>query len=142
MKRLAFALATVLLLGGCGDAEPTPAEAVPALGTQLEAIDGLIADGHWRQARAALRALITSTEEARAAGDLDHADADRVIAAATRMLNALPTPPPAVTPSPTPTRTATPPDQSGGGNQGEEKSGKGNDDGDDDESKGKGKKDD
>lgn len=141
MKRLAFALATALLLGGCGDPEPTPAEAVPALGAQLETIDGLIADSHWRQARAALRALIAATEEARAAGDLDHAEADRVIAAATRMLSALPTPPPAVSPSPSPTRTATQTEKPGDDKQGEEKSGKGNDEGDDDD-RGKGKKDD
>jgi hypothetical protein len=127
VKRLAFALATVLLLGGCGDPEPTPAEAVPALGAQLATIDGLIADSQWRRARAALRALVAATEEARAAGDLDPAEADRVIAAVTRMLSALPTPPPAVTPSPlpSPTRTAVPPNQAGGDREGEEKSGKG-----------------
>lgn len=138
MRMIPIALAAVLLLGGCGEQEPTPATAVPALVTQLKSIDGLIADSHWGQARVALRALIARTEEARTAGDLEQAQADRVIASATRMLAALPAPSPSVTPSPsaTPSRTATPPDTSGSSKPDDNKSDKAGD------HKGKGKRDD
>lgn len=138
MRMIPMALAAVLLLGGCGEQEATPADAVPALVGQLKSIDGLIADRHWGQARAALRALIARTEEARTAGDLEESQADRVIASATRMLAALPAPTPSVTPSPsaTPSRTATPPDTSGDGKPDDNKSDKAGD------HKGKGKRDD
>lgn len=142
MKRLALALATALLLVGCGDAEPTPqaaAEVVPALGDRLERVDRLVVDRRWAAARTELRAIIAAADDARTAGDLDVAAADRVVASAQRLLAALPAPP-----KPTPTAsTRVPPagdgdsgEGDGGDDDDEGKEGKGN------KAKGKGKKDD
>lgn len=145
MKRLALVLASAVLLVGCGDAEPTPTagEAVPALATRLERVDGLIADRSWTAARAELRGIIAAANSARTAGDLDVTAADRVVASAQRLLAALPKPAPSPTVTPTPTQAVPP---AGDGQGGEGKGGdKGKDDEDDDKGdkggdKGKGKK--
>lgn len=130
-------VAAVLLLAGCGGEAPTSAaDQVPALGARLEKVDSLVAARAWAKARAELRAIVVAANAARASGDLDATDADRVVASAQRLLAALPAP---VTPSatPTPTRTATAPsgtpssrdtDKGAGGgkadNKGDDKGGK------------------
>lgn len=147
MKRLALAACTALLLAGCGDAEPTStaAQTVPSLASRLEKVDDLVVDRRWSAARAELRGIIATANDARESGDLDVAAADRVVASAQRLLAALPTPAPTTTPT-TPTSTPSaqvPPAGDGPGGEGKDKGkGKGNDDDDDqgDGDKGKGKK--
>lgn len=154
LRRVSLAACTLVLLAGCGDGEPTStaAETVPSLATRLEKVDDLVVDRRWSAARAELRGIIATANDAREAGDLDVAAADRVVASAQRLLAALPTPAPTTTPTPTSTPSAqVPPAGDGPGGEGKDKGkgkgdgkGKANDD-DDDEgggAKGKGKKDD
>ncbi|HSX68039.1 hypothetical protein [Nocardioides sp.] len=121
-------VAAVLLLAGCGGEAPTSAaDQVPALGARLEKVDSLMAARAWAKARAELRAIVAAANAARASGDLDATDADRVVASAQRLLAALPAP---VTPSATPTPTRTAPsgtpssrdtDKGAGGGKGDNK---------------------
>jgi len=92
-RRLAVLVCTgVLLLGGCGGAS-TPAEEVPALADTLTAIDEALAEQRYLLARRHLRQLIDTAEAARSSGELEDAQADRVLAAAAHLLAALPAPP-------------------------------------------------
>lgn len=116
---------------GCGtELGPVPAESVPTLAVTLESVDTLIAEGRWARARAQLRSLIADANTAREAGQLSPAEADRIVAAATRLLGVLPTPTPSVTPSP----AAVQPPSGGGGGGREDK----DEDEKDGEDKGKG----
>lgn len=153
LRRVSLAACTLVLLAGCGDGEPTStaAQTVPSLATRLEKVDDLVVDRRWSAARAELRGIIATANDAREAGDLDVAAADRVVASAQRLLAALPTPAPTTTPT-TPTSTPSaqvPPAGDGPGGEGKDKGkgagkGKANDDDDDegggDKGKGKGKK--
>lgn len=107
-RRYAGSAALVLsLVAGCGGEEPQPsaADQVPALSTQLERIDTALAAKRYERARDLLEQLTRTTIEARESGDLDGATADRVLAAASRLLAALPEP----EPEPVPTTTVTAP---------------------------------
>lgn len=137
----ALVVAAALLLGGCGSEEPQPsaAEQVPALAERLESIDALVADHKPQRARAQLEALVDEVMTAREAGDLTALEADRIIAAATALIRALPEPEPEPVPTVTVT-PVTPPDR--GDDDGGKGKGKGRDEKDDDEGgKGKGKDD-
>lgn len=135
----ALVVAFVLVLSGCGTEEtkPSAAEQVPALADRLERIDALVADLKPQRARAQLEALVDDAMAAREAGDLTSLEADRIIAAATALLRALPEP----EPEPVPTVTVVPepePDKDRG--KGEDKGGQKGEK--DDDGKGKGKDDD
>lgn len=124
--------AALLATAGCAaEPEPVPADSVPTLAVTLESVDTLIAEGRWARARTQLRSLIADAEAARESGELGPAEADRIVAAATRLLGVLPTPTPSATPSP----TAVQPPAGGGGGDGK---GDGDRDRGDDENKGKG----
>jgi len=86
----AAATTCLLLLFGCGAAS-TPAEAVPELAKALTAVDDALAQQLYPQAGRQLRRLVATAEDARAAGDLEQGEADRVLAAAAKLLAALPT---------------------------------------------------
>lgn len=136
----ALMTAAVLLFGGCGSEEPKPsaADQVPALADRLERIDGLVADRKPQRARAQLETLLDEVMAAREAGDLTAVAADRIIAAATALIRALPEP----EPEPLPTVTVTPvnPDPDNGDDDKGKGEGKGEKD-DDKGGKGKGKDD-
>lgn len=113
------------LLAAPGCAGPTPAgESVPALRTRLDRVDTALADADYAQARRALAALTAEAQNAEDAGRLSTDQADRIVAAAARLLAGLPEPP-----SPTPS-TSTPPQPDPGDGEGGEgdNSGPGNDD--------------
>lgn len=108
-RRGAAALLTcALLLTGCGGDPSTPAESVPELGEKLSDIDDAVVAERYGQAQRHLDELVKVTVAARDAGDLEDAQADRVLAAAARLLAALPEAPTAPTPSVAPTPTPSP----------------------------------
>lgn len=128
MRRIAVALALVVLLVGCGG-QATPVESaasrVPALGERLEALDALVVAGQWTQARAEVRGIIRVANDAREAGDLGAAEADRVVASAQRLLAAFPVAPAATAnPSPSATSSSRTPASSGKPGKGGKKHGK------------------
>jgi hypothetical protein len=96
----------VLLLAGCGGGDATPAEDVPELADTLQTVESAITDHDYRRARARLDDLIDTAVDARDAGELDRQSADRLLAAAARLMTALPgeteTPPATAPSSPTP----------------------------------------
>lgn len=117
MRRLVAVVVapTLLTLGGCGGTPDSPADAVPELASTLGRVDDALAAGRTQAARRQLEALTEATIEARDVGDLEEAEADRILAAATRLLALLPEPTPEpepdsgsdsepepTTPSPTP----------------------------------------
>jgi ribosomal protein L12E/L44/L45/RPP1/RPP2 len=65
----------------------------PELADTLTAIDEALAEQHYLSARRHLRHLVDTVEAARSSGDLEDAQADRVLAAAAHLLAALPAPP-------------------------------------------------
>ena len=117
--RLGAGVAVLVLLAGCGGSS-APSDAVPALGTSLERVDDAIVEGRYDDARSELDELVANTTAARDDGDLEGAEADRILAAAAQVMSALPAepaeeaedPPPAEEPSPTeeasPTETEAP----------------------------------
>ena len=115
-RSLAAALAAIVLLlaSGCGS-ETSPADDVPALASSLDRVDEAIAAGEYDAARDAVARLTDVATRAEAAGDLDAAQADRIVAAAEALLAALPdpeAPPSEPTPDPTPeTPSSTSPGQ-------------------------------
>lgn len=96
--------AILLTTGGCGG-DPAPDVAVPRLETTLSRVDESIAGENWERARQAVQRLISQTEAALEAGTLTQQQADRIQAAAARLLSELPAPPPQ---SPTPAAPAEP----------------------------------
>jgi hypothetical protein len=86
----AVALTVLFLSGGCGVAPLD--EAVPELGTRLSQVDRAVADRRYADARTLLDDLVDVTVRARDTGAMDAAHADRILAAATRLLWALPRP--------------------------------------------------
>lgn len=89
LRHAAAGAAALALLAGCGG-ETGPQEAVPELGTHLEAVDTAVVEGSWEQARSELEALIARADAAEEAGDISSEEADRIRAAATRLLEQLP----------------------------------------------------
>ncbi|GEP39781.1 hypothetical protein NPS01_34440 [Nocardioides psychrotolerans] len=97
--RLAAAgTAALLVLTGCGS-EDTPSSAVPALSTRLVDIDSAIVDGRYAVARDELESLGEDTAAAVEGGDLDQAQAERILDAIQALVEALPVPSPAETPT-------------------------------------------
>ena len=89
LQRAALLIAGGLLVAGCA-AEATPADRVPAIDQGLARVDEAIVAGHHDQARKRLDHLIAVTTDAREAGTLEAADADRIVAAAVALMSALP----------------------------------------------------
>ncbi|AEG43236.1 hypothetical protein [Isoptericola variabilis] len=96
-RLLAAAGTAALLVTGCA-AEPGPDGPVPELAAVYSSIEDALSAERYDEARRDLRRLVAATESARAAGDLDEARADRVLAAAARLLATLPDPDPRATP--------------------------------------------
>lgn len=88
LGHLAAVAAVAVLLAGCGS-ESTPAESAPELAEGLERVDAAIVDGKDPAARDAVRALVADTEEALAAGEIEQAQADAILAAADALLDEL-----------------------------------------------------
>ncbi|WP_153397012.1 hypothetical protein [Ornithinicoccus halotolerans] len=82
-------MAALAILAGCGS-DTAPRDTVPELGTHLDAVDTAVVEEDWDQARSELEALVERAEVAAAAGDISGEDADRIRAAATRLLERLP----------------------------------------------------
>ena len=102
--RLAATGGTLLvLLVGCGSDSP-PSTAVPTLSTRLDEVDAALVDGRDAAARDALGALGEETVAALEDGDLDQAQAERILDAVQVLLEALPSP----TPAEEPTQETTP----------------------------------
>lgn len=92
--------ATLLVTtGGCGK-EPAPDAAVPQLATALSRVDESISGKNWERARQELQNIISRTGMALEAGTLTKQQADRIQAAAARLLAELPDPPPQIPPPP------------------------------------------
>lgn len=127
MARLVVVAAALVALSGCGESRP-PGERVPQLRAALAKVDAAVADRDYRKAGDALAELVRRTRDARAAGTLSAAEADRIEAAAARMNADLPKAKLTPTPTPTPSATTTkPPDDDD-----DDKKGKGKGKGDDD----------
>jgi hypothetical protein len=125
-RALAALLGTVLLtvlLAGCGGEPSTPGEKVPELAETLDDLDTALADEQYDEARVYLAQMRRTTLSAREDGELDRAEARRVLDAVQALLAKVPEPreepEPSPTPSPppeepsdtpteTPTRTPTP----------------------------------
>lgn len=88
--RLALAgLLVPVALSGCGS-ESAPADAVPALATQLDAVEAAIDAGDFAKVRAALERLVARTARAELAGEISGEEADRIREAARDVLAELP----------------------------------------------------
>ncbi|WP_435769010.1 hypothetical protein [Nocardioides sp. SYSU DS0651] len=117
---LAACAVVLALLSGCGS-DPAPAEALPQLDRMLTAVDEAMAERRYGAARNRIDALVAEVREARESGDLDPQQADRVLAAAAVLRNALPAPPkpsPTPSPKPAPEPTEDPPASGGSGGSG------------------------
>lgn len=101
-------LLAVGLLAGCGGSPP-PAHQVPALTATLGRVDAALVHGRYDEARAELKAVISTTRTARDAERITDAQAQAIIAAATEVLDALPGSAPAPTPSPSSSPTSASP---------------------------------
>lgn len=89
LRSLVAVLVLLVGLTACGGTTPA-SESVPALADQLAEVDAAIAEEDYSAAREAVGALVATTAKARVAGDLTSEQADRVLAAATRVLEELP----------------------------------------------------
>src|SRR5215212_2891464 len=103
--RLVVAAAAVLAATACGAPAP-PGELVPALRTQLTQVDQAITAEDYTQARDDLDALAAQTATARDEGRITPDQADRILAAITRLAANLPEPA-----SPTPATPPAPPSE-------------------------------
>lgn len=95
MRRLLAAVAVLTFLTGCGGSPPsvvTVADRAPALAERLDRIDRALVEGRWAVARRALEAMVADTRRAERTGEVDAATADRILAAARRLLALLPAP--------------------------------------------------
>lgn len=77
----------------CGQ-DATTSEQVPELAALLEQVDAAVVAGDDARTRQRVDALMAATREARDSGDLDSAQADKILTAATALLNGLPPNPP------------------------------------------------
>lgn len=96
-RRVPQAAATVLVAivvatAGCGASTP-PGELVPVLRTQLARVDRALAARDYAEAREDLDTLVEQTSAARRDGRLSPEQADRIVAAITRLAADLPEPP-------------------------------------------------
>lgn len=90
---IVFTVALLTPVGaGCAEEQPSAAAAVPELATTLEEIDDALVAGRLVRARRLLDELIETANEARDSGELGSDEADRVLAAAARLLAQLPEP--------------------------------------------------
>lgn len=107
-SRLTLAVAAALLAAtaGCGTDTP-PGTAVPALREHLSRVDAALQAREFAEARDALAELTRETEAARTAGRLTPEEADRIVAAASRLSAGLPE----EAPEPAPTTTVTVPER-------------------------------
>jgi hypothetical protein len=103
--RLVVAAAAVLAATACGAPAP-PGELVPALRTQLTQVDQAIIAEDYTQARDDLDALAAQTATARDESRITPDQADRILAAITRLAANLPEPA-----SPTPATPPAPPSE-------------------------------
>lgn len=88
--RLALAgLLVPVALSGCGS-ETAPADDVPALATQLDAVEAAIEAGDYDKVRAALDRLVARTSRAELAAEISGEEADRIREAARELLAELP----------------------------------------------------
>lgn len=116
-------LLTALLVSACGGAG-SAGEAAPEVSQRLDQVDAAVAAGDLAAAREATEALVRATKQAEAAGDLTAEQADRILAAATQLLDGLrtgtpPSSPEDPTPAP-PTEETTAPVPPGGDEGSEE----------------------
>jgi hypothetical protein len=91
-SRLSGVVLAFLVMAGsaaCGEQTP-PGEAVPAIATALGRVDAAIQSGDRNRARTAVEDLVAETAEAEVAGELSAEQADRVVAAARKVLARLP----------------------------------------------------
>lgn len=96
-----FLFATlVLTTGACGE-EPASDTSVPRLEMTLSRVDDSLANRNWEATRTALQTLIAQAQGALEDGTLGQEQADRIQAAAARLLSELPNPP-TQSPSPSP----------------------------------------
>jgi len=84
-------VAAVVLAAGtaCGSESP-PAERVPALGSQLEAVEDAVADGDYHQVRAVLERMVARAARAELAGTITSDQAEEIRRAARDVVAALP----------------------------------------------------
>ena len=101
----ALALCAVLTVG-CGGGS-TPADAAPELAEKLTRVDRAVATGDDAQIRERVESLVSATEAARDAGDLDDEQADGILAAADALLARLSAEEPAPKPPPPPPSSPT-----------------------------------
>jgi len=95
------AVGTVLALTACGGGSTPAPEPV---GQSLDRVESLLEAGRGLEARTALEDLVRRTLALRENGDLAPDQADRIVAAATRLAQVLPSPRPTPTGAPAPTR--------------------------------------
>jgi Mg-chelatase subunit ChlI len=88
-RATAVVLTTLCLVASCASPTP-PADAVPELRAMLSQVDRAIVDRRYAQARTLLDGLVDAAIAARGNGELDAEHADRILAAAARLLAALP----------------------------------------------------
>jgi len=97
-----FALLLAGVAAGCGSQQqPSAADQAPGLSVQLKRVDAALAQHKFAEARKDLRALMADANAARRSGDLSAASAQRVLAAATEVLDALPSAAPSTSPTAT-----------------------------------------
>lgn len=100
-------VAGLVLVAGCGGST-APAEDVPALAPALARIDDAVVAGRYDAAREHVDELVATTTQARDDGRLETSEADRILAAAARLVSALPDPGETRAPGPTEPPRATP----------------------------------
>jgi hypothetical protein len=127
-----LAVGTVLALTACGGGRTPAPEPV---GQSLDRVESLLEAGRGLEARTALEDLVRRTLALRESGELDPEQAARIVAAATRLAQVLPSPRPAPTAAPTPTLGE---DEGERGDDKGDGKGKGGGKGDDDKGDGKG----
>lgn len=121
--RGALVAGLILTAVACGSGS-TPADRVPSLESAYSQIRTALASDHPQTARRHLRALVDQTTRAVSAGDLSGEQGDRILAAAAKLLTALPAP----QPSPSPAATAPAPTTPSASEPREEKPDKEDDD--------------
>ena len=99
MRRHVVAAVLLVALTGCGSHDDGPPKDVAG---HLTSVDAALKAGRFDEARAALQRLVSATKEAQQDGSYDDEQAQRVLAAAAVLTNALPAPAPAVTAAPSP----------------------------------------
>jgi serine-type D-Ala-D-Ala carboxypeptidase (penicillin-binding protein 5/6) len=89
IQQLGLTAGVLALMAGCGESS-APSDDVPALGESLGRVDDAIVEGRYDDARSELDELVATTTSAQEDGDLEGAEADRILAAAAQVMSALP----------------------------------------------------